>query len=147
MKAIKTYGINGLLEWHGIVSGKGIKMKVDFTNGSVTAYGVAPATFTTKDELTQHIIESSDQFKSGRIRIERSQPIPGAEDPESLGLPMDEPKTGDAEPRELKQVEVSCVDDAKEYLVEHFGVMRGKLRSVKSIKDSALENGIEFVGI
>lgn len=146
MKFIKTYGINGLLEWHGIVSSKGIKMKVDFTNGSVTAYGVAPATFTTKDELTQHIIESSDQFKSGRIRIERSQPVPGTEESEPV-IAFNEPKNADSEPRELRQVEVSCLDDAKEYLVEQFGVMRGKLRSVKQIKDSAAENGVEFLGI
>ena len=75
MKYIKTYGINGLLEWHGTIHSNGIKMNVSFTNGSVTAYGVAPATFTTKNELTQHIIESSQGFKSGRIKLVRKQEI------------------------------------------------------------------------
>ena len=69
---MKTYGINGLLEWHGTIHSNGVNMKVDFTNGSTTAYGVAPATFMTKDELTQNIIEHSDEFKSGRIKLIRN---------------------------------------------------------------------------
>lgn len=80
MKVMKIYGMRGLLEWHGTVHSNGIKMKVDFTNGSVTAYGVAPATFITKDTLTQHIMENSDEFKSGRIRLERTVPLPGEVD-------------------------------------------------------------------
>ncbi len=76
MKSRKIYGIVGLLEWHGIVNSNGVNMKVEFTNGSVTAYGVAPATFTTENALTQHILENSDQFKSGRIRLLKVVELP-----------------------------------------------------------------------
>lgn len=77
---MKIYGMRGLLEWHGTVHSKGLRMKVDFTNGSVTAFGVAPATFITSDTMTQAIMENSDEFKSGRIRLERTVPLPGEVD-------------------------------------------------------------------
>lgn len=73
---IKTYGIKGLLEWYGTVTCNGVAMKVAFTNGSVTAMGVAPATFTTKDELTQFVIENSEQYKKGRITLVRTTEKP-----------------------------------------------------------------------
>ena len=73
---VKTYGISGLLEWHGVLDAGSIKMKVSFTNGTVTGYGVAPATFTTSDELTQFVIEHSDQYKKGRIALLREMEVP-----------------------------------------------------------------------
>lgn len=76
---IKTYGIKGLLEWHGIVSAGKINMEVSFTNGSTTSVGVSPASFITKDELTQFVIENSDQFKNGRIVLVREIEVPDDE--------------------------------------------------------------------
>lgn len=160
MKARKTYGINGLLEWHGIVEANGIKMKVDFTNGSVTAYGVSPATFTTSNDLTQHIIENSEQYKKGRIRCVMSVAIPEEEKPVKVSETKpaevkEEPKAENPEPaaapveeaKEMKKVEVACLDDAKQYLVDNFGIAVRNLRSKKAIEDAATQNGIVFVGI
>lgn len=48
------------------------KMKVLFTDGSMTASGVTPATFTTDNLMTQHAIERSPDFKNGRIKKVRS---------------------------------------------------------------------------
>ena len=140
MKAIKTYGINGLLEWHGTINSHGVKMKLDFTNGSVTAFGVAPATFTTKDELTQYIIEGSDQFQKGRIRLIATYPMeaPKAE------VKAEEPKP-EAEEQPLKEVKVSSLDDAKEYLIENFGMASSKLRSRVQIVNGAKINGVKFI--
>ena len=75
MKA-KTYGINGLIEWHGIVEAGAIKMKVSFTGGGASSFGVAPATFTSKDELTQYVIEHSKQWRDGKIKLVRQWDIP-----------------------------------------------------------------------
>lgn len=50
------------------------------------------------------------------------------------------------EPKVLS-VNVSNLDDAKEYLVEKFGLSRTKLRSKAAIVAAAEENGIEFTGI
>ena len=47
----------------------------------------------------------------------------------------------------LTKVPVTCLDDAKDYLSEKFGISRTKIRSKKAIEEAAAENGIEFVGI
>lgn len=175
MKYIKTYGIDGLLEWHGVIESHGVKMKVDFTNGSLTAVGVAPATFTTKNELTQHIIENSDMFKSGRIHLTMSTPIPGSDEkPKTKAAPKVEvpeedknPKgdetdeqpveeteqepaevDGDKEPEggdKVTRLEMPSLDDAKAYLIEHFGYKSSNIRSKTAIIAAGAENGIEFV--
>lgn len=44
-------------------------------------------------------------------------------------------------------VEVSCPEDAKEYLADKFEVSRTSLKSVKAIREIAAANNIEFVGI
>ncbi len=54
---------------------------------------------------------------------------------------------GDVDAGALKQVEVACADDAKAYLMEHYGATARQLRYLKNIKDVAKANGIEFVGI
>lgn len=153
MKYKKTYGINGLLEWHGIIVSQGVRMKVDFTNGSVTAYGVAPATFTTSNEMTQHIIENSDKFKSGRIRIVRSVPLPGA-DEEIVATQVQEKKaeaptkSADTTDTQTKVVEVADKMEAVEYLKEHFSERNYtaiKLRSKTAFENACRECGVEFV--
>ena len=183
MKYVKTYGIEGLLEWHGLIESHGVNMKVDFTNGSVTAYGVAPATFTTKNELTQHIIENSQKFKDGRIRLIKSTPIPGSDEkPKTKAAPKVDPAPapkvevpdmdknpkgdetdeqpveeteqepaevdGDKEPEggdKVTRLKMPSLDDAKAYLIEHFGYKSSNIRSKTDIIAAGAENGIEFV--
>lgn len=163
MKYIKTYGIIGLLEWHGFINNNGVSMQLHFTNGSMTAHGVSPATFTSKNEITQHFIENSDQFKNGRIRLVRSVPIPGTENddkpvekPAKPEKPVQSTGTGDraddgdgqaagAVGGEKTQVKVSSVEDAKDYLVDKFGIASSKLRTRAACIAAGEENGIEFV--
>ena len=44
-------------------------------------------------------------------------------------------------------ITVSSLDDAKDYLNEHFGIAKSNLRSRAAIEERAKEHGIEFVGI
>ena len=165
MKYIKTYGIIGLLEWHGFINNNGVSMQLHFTNGSMTAHGVAPATFTSKNEVTQHFIENSDQFKNGRIRLVRSVPIPGTEyddkPVEQPAKPENPVHSTDTEGRPEEgenavdgsegvavkkvQVKVSSVEDAKDYLVDKFGIASSKLRTRAACIAAGEENGIEFI--
>ena len=62
-----------------------------------------------------------------------------------------EEKPKKAAPKPVKEegpkvIEVSCVDDAKEYLCEHFNDSRTKLRSLAAIKRSAANHNIRFSG-
>lgn len=47
----------------------------------------------------------------------------------------------------LKQVTVSDLAAAKDYLADKFGISRTTLRSKKAIVEQAAANGIEFVGL
>ena len=131
MKALKIYGIHGLLEWHGSIHSNGASMHLDFTNGSTTAYGVAPATYMTKNELTQHFIEHSDEFKSGRIKLVRA-----------VELPDGEPKTKDGKPIKAYP-EVSKTQDAIEVL-KGLGVDAANVKTKADAKKYAAELNISF---
>ena len=151
MRYRKTYGIHGLLEWHGTIENNGVKMRVDFTNGSVSAYGVSPATFTTDNELTQLFIESSEQFKGGRIHLRSVAPIadtPRSKQGNHVSSPSSATSTEDpaGEPGK-KEVKVNSLAEAKDYLVENHGIAASKLRSRAQIIEQAASCGVEFTGI
>lgn len=141
MAYYKTYGIYGLLEWHGYVTSGTTRMKVSFTNGSTSAWGVAPATFNTKDALTQHIIENSDQFKGGRIRLVRSVEIA---EPKKAKAQETKAATDEANAKD-KTLSFSYNDEAKDYLVENFGAERAKIMTRRQIEDFAKGKGYTIV--
>jgi hypothetical protein len=62
-----TYGAPGLMEWVAIIAAGATTLRVPFTGGSITAYGVTPAQYTTANPIYQAIIENSQQFKAGKI--------------------------------------------------------------------------------
>ena len=144
---IKTYGIKGLLEWYGTVTCNGVAMKVAFTNGSVTAMGVAPATFTTKDELTQFVIENSEQYKKGRITLVRTTEKP---DPVTPPAPTPAPAASNAEPTPttVRTVDVPDKAAAIEWLKENYpdkGYTTTKLtRSKEEFNNACAECGVVF---
>lgn len=153
MKYIKTYGIDGLLEWYGTVSFGTMSMKVAFTNGSVTAYGVSPASFTTTDKLTQFVIENSEDFKNHRIRIVRSAVIE-AEEPvveevrqASIAEPAEVVEAPVEKAAEVKIVEVADHTEAIEYLKENFSkeYTATKLRTKTAFEAACAECGVQFI--
>lgn len=56
-------------------------------------------------------------------------------------------KKAAAVPVEKKEVEVTSAADAKQYLVDTFGISRTKIQSTADIKKYAEQNGVVFVGI
>lgn len=157
MKTKKTYGVSGLMEWHAMVPAGGARLHIHFAGGALTGYGVTPAEYSTDDLLIQRIIESSDYFKTGKITILRTIEVDG-NDRSIFGKKGSKPVVAqqDALPEEkqeevveepLAEVTVTDLEEAKEYLVEQYGIARSKLRSKVAIVDSARENGIVFTGI
>ncbi len=70
-KTRTTYGVYNLIEWHAQLKMGKATVKVLFAGGSITASGVTPATYTTEDPVVQFAIESSPEFKSGKIKVVR----------------------------------------------------------------------------
>lgn len=51
------------------------------------------------------------------------------------------------EERRVKVVTVTDPDNAKDYLAEHFGISRTKIKTVAAIKEAGEAHGVEFKGI
>lgn len=60
---------------------------------------------------------------------------------------VEEPESSEETKVEKKQVHVSSLVEAKEYLVQNCEMGRTQLRSKESILASAEENNIEFIGL
>lgn len=68
----KTYGAPRYMDWVAQIRAGAATVKVHFTGGSLTVYGVTPAEYTTTNEFIQTVIEQSQYFKEGRITLLRS---------------------------------------------------------------------------
>ena len=66
-----SYEVSGLTEWVALIAIGKARIRVPFTGGSMTGFGSTPARFRTTSSAIAKIIESSNYFKTGRIR--RSQ--------------------------------------------------------------------------
>lgn len=62
-----TYGVSGMMEFQTVLKVGKNRLKILFTDGSMSSMGVNPATFTTSDYMIQHIIEHSAEYKRGLI--------------------------------------------------------------------------------
>lgn len=193
------------MEWVALIECGKATVKVHFSGGSLTGYGVTPAEFTTQNPMTQAIIENSKEFKSGKIFLLREIEGTGkfkefvrgqhANEGNHLGgqaatasaiagtaldadgrsktpkveqtnadEPMadpinDEESTDDTEAETVEDseatvtadgkaiIDVTDLDDARDYLCENFGIARSSLRSNVSVYRAAEEHNIVFRGI
>lgn len=62
-----TYGTPGLVDWVAQIKAGAATVRVHFTGGALTAYGVTPAEYTTSNPFIQKVIEQSAYYKNGRI--------------------------------------------------------------------------------
>ena len=209
----KTYGVSGYMEWVALIECGKATVKVHFSGGSLTGYGVTPAEFTTQNPMTQAIIENSKEFKSGKIfllreiegtgkfkefvrgqhanegnhlggqaatasaiagtaldadgtsktpKVEQSdadEPMGDAINDDETEPADDEESTDDTEAETVEDseanvtadgkaiIDVTDLDDARDYLCENFGIARSSLRSNVSVYRAAEEHNIVFRGI
>lgn len=66
-----TFGINDMMTYQAVFMVGKAKIKVTFTDGSATAAGRRPATFTTENLMLQRVIMESPEFKKGMIFVYR----------------------------------------------------------------------------
>lgn len=63
-----TYSVSGMMEWVAVIPTRSNLLRVRFSGGSLSGYGVTPATFTTSNPVVIRMIEDSRLFKSGKIK-------------------------------------------------------------------------------
>lgn len=185
------------MEWVALILCGKATMRVHFSGGSLTGYGVTPAEYTTQNPMTQTIIENSKEYKSGKIFLLRevegngkfkefvrgqhaneenhlggqaatASAIAGTalDDKGKGGGGVETPTHKEGEGSEAIEAEgdeaggeetvtadgkaiidVSDIDDARDYLCENFGIARSSLRSNVSVLRAADEHNIVFRGI
>ena len=122
--------------------GEGKNIHVSF--GAVTGRG---SVYYTNDEALQAALEKHHQygrlFKLQETIDEQPASVDSLEGGEEATASPTETLHADAG----SMVHVDGLDDAKEYLCEHFGISRTKLRTKASIIGAATTNGIVFDGI
>ena len=78
-----TYGAPRLVDWVAQIKAGAATVRVHFTGGALTSYGVTPAEYTTTNPFIQKVIENSSYFKEGRITLIRKTEIPNSAKPKA----------------------------------------------------------------
>lgn len=141
-----TYGcMNGLIDWEANIRAGRANIKVHFTGGAMTRYGVTPAEFTTDNPFFQKVIENSAHFRNGTIRVLRRFEIGSAtpETPEST--PAADAAETAAVPGTVQEVTAGCLQDAQEYLRDKFEIPTYKVTSKAKADSLAASNGVKFI--
>lgn len=146
----KTYGVKGLVEWFCEIESGSAKFRFPFTGGAITAIGITPAEFTTDNPVKQYVIEHSSYYQSGKIYVLRKEDITvtDAERKQIAEAPVakSEPEAPVASNDDLQVVQVTCTEDAKQYMRQHYGYNAADVRSKLQITRLAAEKGIRFEG-
>lgn len=120
------------------ISKSDISINASGVHVSFSALTGGGSVFYTDNKKLQDLLEKHPKFGKLFKLAETVTPAPAVKKPAAA-----QPEA----PKGPKQIMVSCLEDAKEYLVDNFGISRTKLRSAKAIKDTAALKNIEFVGI
>lgn len=142
----KKYGIKNTSECViRIPVGKAVVV-CNFTDGNLQSREPIPASYTTSNPIIQHVIESCDKFKNGKIYIMAeydNEPAP-VEAPAGAtkGKATKASKKVEREPRVMENVKT--YGDAMTVLMTENGVNLGELKSVEDCIAKAAELGISF---
>ncbi|MDE6023214.1 MAG: hypothetical protein K2G13_06900 [Muribaculaceae bacterium] len=68
----KKYEVAGMMEWHPIFMAGKTRVQVSFKGGNLCGGASTAASYETSDPVVQAVIEHSDAFRIGRIRLGRS---------------------------------------------------------------------------
>lgn len=137
MREMKTYGVYGLMDWQPIIRVGRAKFCPLFTGGGETAYGQTPAKYATSNEVCQRIIENSDYFKSGHIKLLYSNEIEEAKDLEVCAESHDDGA-------EYVEKVFPSMGDAASYVADSFGTPKSKLRTRDAIVSAGKAHNVNI---
>jgi hypothetical protein len=170
----KTYGVSGLMDWTTQIKVGKAAISFHFTGGALTAYGVTPAQYSTANPIYQNVIEGSEYYKNGRIKLLGQMEV--ADDAAAIARKSRAPKVEQPKPAETANtggssaeniveggseegaesdgavnttllVEVADKPAAIEYLKENFAdknYTATKLRTETAFQQACKECGVSF---
>lgn len=134
---MKIYGVYGLMDWQPIIRVGRAKFCPLFTGGGATAYGQTPAKYATSNEVCQRIIENSDYFKSGHIKLLYTNEIEEAKDLEVCAESHDDGA-------EYVEKVFPSMGDAASYVADSFGTPKSKLRTRDAIVSAGKAHNVNI---
>ena len=128
MSKVKTYGIHGVVE--RVIAARLGKatMNITFSGGIMDSSGVRPATFTTNKVVEQYVVENHPMYKNGSIKVISEIDL--------------EPKKETAKAEKVE--EVTTMQEARKYLMEHEGATMEDLQNKAAVQDYAAKMNITF---
>lgn len=119
-----------------------VSLSVLLSNGKSTRVCFTPLTgsgsyFYTGDEELQEALEKHPRFNRLFSIDKHFNPTPVHEE-KAMDVKVE---------KKMLEVQVSCLDDAKDYLSDKYGVSRTKMRTSKAIEEIAASHNIVFVGL
>lgn len=145
----KKYGIKGISECVLRLPVGSATVVCNFTNGDLQSREPIPASYTTDNPVVQHVIESCDKFKNGKIYIMAEYddepaivtgPVP-SQKAKTTKPKKAEKDLVEKEPRVMENVHT--MGEAMTVLMTECGVL-GDLQSVEDCIAKATELGILF---
>ncbi len=130
-KVTKTYGVYGFMDWQPIIYVGKSKFSPLFSGGSATAYGETPAKYITSNPVFQQIIENSDYFKSGHIKL-------------LYQTGNDKKPLNNVEEVKYEDLSFPSMGDAVSYMNEKFGTPKTKMRSLEAIIEAGKAHGVNI---
>lgn len=172
---INTYGVFGKIEFVMSVQIGNQSVTVDFSGGGMSSRGVIPASYVTNNPLVQRALHLTAEYRSGIVKllksipekvdlleVERQKAEEEAKKAEAAAKKAEEEGEKKLQDASLEsdggaddavaggrtRVEVSCLDDAVEYLKANYeGYSASKLRTKASVVKAGEEHGVVFVGL
>lgn len=159
MAKIKVYGVMGLIEWKPVIHIGQATFCPLFTGGSVSGFGITPATYKTSNPAEQHIIEHSSHFKSGRITLRYTLDAPtlqeegdeveevandsaAHQDKDSVELPPNRTKKTE-DPSISEEKEFGSLSDARAWLFDTYGIDKSSVITKAAVAKAARAKGVK----
>lgn len=147
----KRYEVKGMMEWHPVFAVGRARLQVSFTGGYLGDGCSTPAAYETGDPVIQHVIEHSDAFRKGRIRLAWSRgrpaapvvPAPKAPKVENVSPPV-QTSLFEADDGGGEEKVFDNEDEAIDYVQEKTGVGRSRIMTADECCRVARQYGIRI---
>lgn len=136
---IKIYEIRGVVECSRVFRLGELCVRCGFSGGAVNETGVIPAVYSTSNPVIQTVIENSELYKGGRIKIQSQIP----EDSDNEKEDKEEGVGGENDCTDFPDVKNSQM--AKDVLMsEPYNISLSELANKASVQAKAKELNITF---
>lgn len=118
------------MEWHPVFKVGRSRLQISFTGGNLCGGAATAASFETSDPVVQRVIEDSDYFQNGKIRLARTwDETPQKKEPQKI----------------IAQLEYTDIGNLRDSLHYDYKLPILKLKDEESCRKEAEKLGIQLI--